>query len=257
MSAQASRRSSGVTTGRRGSARLLGCSTCTRRKSRPSSGSASSLAAASLICSYSSSRRTSSARGSSASLPSSALARRQQHARLDLDQHRRHQQVLGGELEVARADLVDVLQVLLGHIRQRDVEDVEVLPPDQVQQQIERAFEGLEEHLERVGRDVQVLRQREQRLAVQARHRHAVDRQRCASPRAAASLPARWCRSRARRLLAGVVADFGLVDVALLRARGRRRSRPVRRGRCRGPTAGRGRRAARPRAWASWPSSPR
>ena len=75
-------------------------STWARRKSRPSSGSASSRAAASFICSYSIRRRTSSARGSSASSPSARLLRRQQHARLDLDQHRRHQQVVAGELEV-------------------------------------------------------------------------------------------------------------------------------------------------------------
>ena len=82
---------------------------------------------------------------------------RQQHPRLDLDQHRRHQQVLGRQFEVAAADLVDVVQVLAGHARHRDVEDVEVLLADQVQQQVQRALEGLEEHLQRVGRDVQVL----------------------------------------------------------------------------------------------------
>jgi hypothetical protein len=39
----------------------------------------------------------------------------------------------------------------------RDVEDVQVLPADQVQQQVERAFERLEDDFERVRRDVQVL----------------------------------------------------------------------------------------------------
>src|SRR6185436_6995491 len=97
------------------------------------------------------------------------------HARLDLDQHRRHQQVVGGELEVARADLVDVGEVLARHARHRDVEDVEVLLADQVEQQVERPFERLEEDLERVGRDVEVLRQVEQRLTVQAGDGDAVD----------------------------------------------------------------------------------
>jgi septation ring formation regulator EzrA len=46
---------------------------------------------------------------------------------------------------------------------------------DQVEQQVQRALEGLEEDLERVRRDVQVLRQLEQRLAVQAGHRDLVD----------------------------------------------------------------------------------
>ena len=64
-------------------------------------------------------------------------------------------------------------------------------------------FEGLEEDLQRVGRDVQVLRQREQRLAVQARHA------RCRRPRSGsarlggAARPARGvvtaCRSAPRR----------------------------------------------------------
>ena len=47
--------------------------------------------------------------------------------------------------------------------------------PDQVEQQVERAFEGLEEDLQRVGRDVQIGRQREQRLAVEPGHGDAVD----------------------------------------------------------------------------------
>ena len=72
------------------------------------------------------------------------------------------------------ADLLDVGQVLARHVGQRNVEDVEVLAPDQVQQQVQRALEGLEEDLQRIGRDVQVGGQREQRLAVQARHRDAV-----------------------------------------------------------------------------------
>ena len=43
--------------------------------------------------------------------------------------------------------------------RDRDVEDVEVLALDQVEQQIERALEGLEEDLERIGRYVEIVRQ--------------------------------------------------------------------------------------------------
>ena len=47
--------------------------------------------------------------------------------------------------------------------------------PDQVEQQIERAFERLEKDLERIGRDVEVGRQREQRLAVEPGDGDAVD----------------------------------------------------------------------------------
>jgi len=104
-----------------------------------------------------------------------AAAHRQQHARLDLDQHCRHQQVLGGELEIALADLLDVGQVLARHVGERDVEDVEVLAPDQVEQQVQRSLEGFEKDLERIGRDVEVCRQREQRLAIEAGERNLVD----------------------------------------------------------------------------------
>jgi len=64
---------------------------------------------------------------------------------------------------------------LAGDCRHGDVQDVEVLLADQVEQQIQRPFEGFEEDLERIGRDVQVLRELEQRLAVQACERDLVD----------------------------------------------------------------------------------
>ena len=70
-------------------------------------------------------------------------AGQQQHARLDLDQHRGHQQVFAGELEVASRTLLDIAEVLAREVGHRDVEDVEVLLADQIQQQVERAFEGL------------------------------------------------------------------------------------------------------------------
>ena len=90
----------------------------------------------------------------------------QQQARLDLDQHRGHQQVLGRELELRPAHHLDVAQVLAGELRHRDVEHVDVLPPDQIEQEVERALEGFEKDLQRLRRDVQVLRQLEHRLAV-------------------------------------------------------------------------------------------
>ena len=79
---------------------------------------------------------------------------RQQHARFDFDQHRRHQQVFRRQLQIVHADLVDVLQVLLCDLRHRDIEDVEVLLADQVQQQIERTLECFQEDFQRVGRDI-------------------------------------------------------------------------------------------------------
>ena len=103
------------------------------------------------------------------------LLGRQQHARLDLDQHRGHQQVFGGEFEIGLANLVDVAEVLPRQPGHRDVEDVEVLLADQVEQQVQRAFERFQEDLERLGRDVQVVRQGEQRFAIQAGERNLID----------------------------------------------------------------------------------
>ena len=97
------------------------------------------------------------------------LLHRQQHPRLDRDQQRGHQQVFGSEFEIVAADLVDVGEVLARDLGHRNVEDVEVLPTDQVQQHVQRALEGVEENLQGVGRNVQILRQPQHRLAVQAR----------------------------------------------------------------------------------------
>ena len=103
-----------------------------------------------------------------------AFAWRQEHARLDLDEHRCHQQIVAGQLQVVSADLFNIVQVLARHVGQRDVQDVEVLLADEVQQQVQRAFKGFKKNLQRVGRDVQVMRQLEERLAVQARQCHLV-----------------------------------------------------------------------------------
>ena len=102
------------------------------------------------------------------------LARWQQHARLDLDQHRRHQKIFGRQFQVAPADLVHVHQVLPRHAGHRNIQDIEVLLADQVQQQIQRAFEGLQEYFERIRRDVQILGHREQRLAIQTGQRDLI-----------------------------------------------------------------------------------
>jgi len=97
---------------------------------------------------------------------------RQQHARLDLGQHGGHQQILARQFELHLLHEFDVLHVLPGDFRDRDIEDVNVLPPYQVQQQIEGALESLEKHLQCVRRYVQVLRQSRYRLAVDDRKWH-------------------------------------------------------------------------------------
>ena len=54
----------------------------------------------------------------------------------------------------------------------RNIEDVEILPPDQVQQHVERALEGLEKYLESLRRDVQIPRHLRDRLTLHHGERH-------------------------------------------------------------------------------------
>jgi len=90
----------------------------------------------------------------------------QQHARLDFDQHRRHQQVLGGKLQVALAHRLNVDKVLCRQRRHRNVEDVDVGAANQIKQQIQRAFEGVENDLQGVRRDVEIARHLRHDLAI-------------------------------------------------------------------------------------------
>src|SRR5262249_55482776 len=83
---------------------------------------------------------------------------RKKHARLDLDQHGRHQQILGGKLETASAHQLDVFQVLAREPDHRNVENVDVFLADEVQQQIEGPLELLEENFQCVGWNVEVPR---------------------------------------------------------------------------------------------------
>ncbi len=77
-----------------------------------------------------------------------------------------HHQVLGGQLQAHRLHQLDIPHVLTGDFRHRDVEDIDVLFTDQVQQQIQGAFEGFEEDFEGIRRDVQVQRHFHDRLAI-------------------------------------------------------------------------------------------
>jgi hypothetical protein len=94
----------------------------------------------------------------------------QQQSRLDRHQHRRHDQVLGRQLQVGGAHRLDVFQVLARERRHRNVEDVEILLANQVQQQVERALERLQDHFQRIGRDVEILGDLDHRLAVEPGH---------------------------------------------------------------------------------------
>ena len=106
----------------------------------------------------SSSRRTSASRGIFL-LAFDARGRfrpRQQRLRLDVDERRRHHQELAGDVEVQLLHQLDRVEVLRGDQRDRDVVDVDLVPPDEVQQQIERAFEVLEVNRQGVDRRFEV-----------------------------------------------------------------------------------------------------
>ncbi len=102
----------------------------------------------------------------------SRFARGQQHARFDFDQQRGHQQILRCEFEILGANLVDIGQVLHRQRRHRNVEHVEVLLANQIQQQIKRPLERFQKNFECVGRNVQIIGQPEQRLAVEPGQRN-------------------------------------------------------------------------------------
>jgi len=57
----------------------------------------------------------------------------------------------------------------------RNIKNIEVLLADQIQQQIEWTFESFEKYLQRIRRNVEVIRQLEQRLAVELGEGHAID----------------------------------------------------------------------------------
>src|ERR1019366_2855985 len=65
---------------------------------------------------------------------------RQQHLRLDVNQHRSHVNELGGDVHVEVANALDIGEVLRGDPGDGNVVDVDVLLADQVEQQVERAL---------------------------------------------------------------------------------------------------------------------
>ena len=69
---------------------------------------------------------------------------RQNRARLDVDQRRRHHQELAGDVQIQLLHQLDVGEVLLGNQRDRDVVDVHLVLLDEVNQQIERPLERFE-----------------------------------------------------------------------------------------------------------------
>jgi hypothetical protein len=54
----------------------------------------------------------------------------------------------------------------------RDVEDIQILAPDEVEQQIQRPLEGLQDNFKGIRWDVEIARQFGQRLAADQREGH-------------------------------------------------------------------------------------
>ena len=67
-----------------------------------------------------------------------------QHLRLDHHQRRGEDQELADVVEVEVLDQLDVAEVLLEHARDRDVVDLDLLLPDEVEEQVHRSGEVLE-----------------------------------------------------------------------------------------------------------------
>ncbi len=72
------------------------------------------------------------------------IGARQEHARLDVDERRRHDEELPRHVEVHLLHQVDVVEILPGDERDRNVVDVQLALLDEVQQQIEGPFEIVE-----------------------------------------------------------------------------------------------------------------
>ena len=91
---------------------------------------------------------------------------RQKHAGLALGQGRGHHEVFRGQFQPHVLHHLDVLDVLSRDVRDGYIEDVEVLSPYQVEEQVERPLEGLEDDLERIGWNVEILGRRHPGLAL-------------------------------------------------------------------------------------------
>ena len=68
---------------------------------------------------------------------------RQQQPRFDFDEHRRHQKIFGGKIELVRIHLRDVVQILLGDFHHRNIEHIDVLLADEIQKQIQRPLKAV------------------------------------------------------------------------------------------------------------------
>jgi hypothetical protein len=86
----------------------------------------------------------------------SRVRARQQRARLDMNQRRRHDEELARNIQVQLLHQGDVGEVLLGDERNRDVVDVHLVLANEVNQQVKRSLERIELDLVRIWRGFEV-----------------------------------------------------------------------------------------------------
>ena len=68
-----------------------------------------------------------------------------------MNQRRGHEDELAAEVDVQLFGLAQVVQVLPRDARDRDVRDVDLLPPDEAEQQVKRTLELVEADVENTG----------------------------------------------------------------------------------------------------------
>src|SRR6185436_12867240 len=76
-----------------------------------------------------------------------ALLDRKQFTALDEHERRRHDEEFAGDLQVQQSHRLDILDELRGQSRQIHLVNIDLLLLDQVQEQVERAFENFEFYL--------------------------------------------------------------------------------------------------------------
>src|SRR5260363_186437 len=87
-----------------------------------------------------------------------------QRARSALDAY-----IFSRKFKIARADALNILQILARELGHWNIEHIEVLPANQIQQQIERPLKGFKKNFKRIERNIEIARQLKERLAVQTR----------------------------------------------------------------------------------------
>ena len=75
---------------------------------------------------------------------------RQQQAAFEVSQPRRHHQIIGGDFQPQRPGALDVGQILLDQRQDRNLVQVDLLLPREVEQQVERPFPAVEAKVQRL-----------------------------------------------------------------------------------------------------------